>query len=285
MAVPFNSGGSGGAKPQKRARQTTISARPQPSRPQPVASRPIATPTSSGTYKAPARQFGGPATNRMPVPDVPRPSQGGGGPKPPKKGNKPGPIGNYGPGKGGSSDPRPKGKGGGKGKGKGYNSPGDWWQQNKGNFTGPNSPGGPAQPAVPDIEAFLGSDQGYQGGLAELMRALQQFQAQNTSQRGMIESSFQTALERMAGERTNALKNLEADFASRGLLNSGLYGEAIDDYDTEYQSRLGDLNTNQQNELNFLGGQLSEYTGNIEAEKARLRQEAIARRAAQFNLF
>lgn len=143
---------------------------------------------------------------------------------------------------------------------------------------------GAAGPQVPDIEAYLAGDQGYQGGLAALMRQLQTQEGNYTAQQGTLKSSFNTALERMASERTNALKDLEADFASRGLINSGLYGEAMEDYDTQYQGRIGDLNTNLQNELNSLGLDFSGVQSDIEAEKARLRQEAIARRAQQYGI-
>ncbi len=153
----------------------------------------------------------------------------------------------------------------------------------------PGTPSGPAAPTpggpqIPDIDSYLTGDQSYQGGLAALMRQLQTQQGNYTAQQGTLRSSFNTALERMASERTNALKDLEADFASRGLINSGLYGEAQEDYDTQYQSRIGDLNTNLQNELNALGLDFSGVESDIETEKARLRQEAIARRAQQYGL-
>lgn len=144
---------------------------------------------------------------------------------------------------------------------------------------------GPAPAGPPDIESYLAGDQMYQSGSSELMKALAQFNAQNDYQQSSVRQAFETARGRMGEERTRALTNLKDDFGARGLINSGLFGKANKDYDTEFENRMSDLNTDMTQNLTNLGFERSNYAGLNSSENTRLRHEAMQRRAAQFNLF
>lgn len=198
------------------------------------------------------------------------------------------------------NQPKPAGGGGGGGGNQRASAPAKNWMSQPipkilntmgikpsaaGTPAAPAAPAGGGASGIPDIEAYLAGDQMYQSGMSELMKALDMFRAQAGHQRGTINSAFDTAMGRMGQERDRSLKTIEDDFASRGLVNSGLYGKARDDYNTEYNSRVGDLNTDRQNELNALGFEEQNFTGLNQSEGARLRQEAMARRAERYNIF
>jgi hypothetical protein len=116
------------------------------------------------------------------------------------------------------------------------------------------------------------------------MKTLQQFQTGNAQNQNDVRSAFQTAMERMGQEREQSLKSLQEDFASRGLLQSGLYAQSNSDYDTEYQNRIADLTKDQEGQLGALSTEASNFQGLNESQKAALKQAAIQRRADKYNI-
>lgn len=149
---------------------------------------------------------------------------------------------------------------------------------------GPVAPpaGGPG--AIPDIEAYLAGDQTYQGGISDILASLARYKAQNQFQADNVRSAFDTASQRMEKEKLRALTSLKDDFASRGMLNSGLYLKANDDYNEQFTQRLGDLQFDLQGQLNNLDFERANNEGISQSEQARLRQAALARRAQQFGI-
>lgn len=140
------------------------------------------------------------------------------------------------------------------------------------------------KPKPPSVGKYLAGDDVYQSGLSELMRALQQFKTSNLDSQTDVQDAFKTAMERMGGERTKALDSLEEDFASRGLLNSGLYADSVSDYNKEYQDRVTDLNRDQTDQLGNLKSELTNFQGLNQSKTQDLRLDAIRRRAEQFGI-
>jgi hypothetical protein len=262
-----DSGGSSGARkrrpPMRVAPKTTMVAKPAPQRIAPQttiqarpASRPVST-TSSGSYRS--------STSSAPRP-APRPQ--------PVRSNPP--------------RPRPQGNnnngGGGKPKAPNKEAPGKIKPQGKQGPSGVAQEKGKGIPKAPGLEQFLGSDATYQQTLSELMRTLEQYQLQNNTSQSSVREAFETALSRMGTERESALKNLEADFAARGLLNSGLYGDAVSQYNTQYGDRITDLTGDRDSNLSNLGTEFQNFQSNIDTQKADARLDAIRRRAEQYGL-
>lgn len=155
--------------------------------------------------------------------------------------------------------PAPKGKGkGGKGKGKG--------------------------PAVPSVDQFLAGDSTYQGQYSSLQKALDDQKNQYNSQTGIVNQDFATALQKLQDQRTQDLQAMQNDYAARGLLNSGLYTDALGQYDTKYQQQYGELGTDQQRSLADLLSSLNAYSSENTATLSAAKQDAIRRRAAQYGI-
>ncbi len=289
MTYPPPAGGSGRVNtkpkpaPQKIAPQTTIrAARPPvkysaPPPPPPVVSN------NSGQYNAPAQA---PRPNPGPI----RPA----GNNPPARqqnanANGPGGPANKGPDRAAirrrqqKNEPaKPAGYQAEKGKGGGNPTS----KKLKAAATRPHTPApvapGPIQP--PGLDEFLAGDVDYQSGMSGLQRALQQYRLQNESAQGNVKSTYQTAINRMGEERTKALQSMKDDFASRGLLDSGMYAQANSDYDTSYNQQLADLGTDQQSSLQALLDELSGEESNNTSALEALRLEAIRRRAEQYGI-
>lgn len=251
-----------GAAPQRVARRTTMTPKyspapfmsaPAPHRsysPPPYHPSPPAVSNSSGQYKS-----GG----------------GGGAPSAPPVAHQ-GHIGGV-----GANHPAPHGNNGGGGGGR--KAPAHY-QGGKKNQPAPK----PKAPSIPSIDAYLNSDNQYQQGLSELLKQIADYQNQNNMDVQNAKDTLATTLGRMGDERTNALKSIEADYASRGLLNSGLYADAVNDYNTNYQNQVTDLNTNEQQTLQNYANDLSTYLTGTDATKSKLKLDAIQRRANQFGI-
>jgi len=139
-------------------------------------------------------------------------------------------------------------------------------------------------PGNPSVNKYLGGDSAYQSQLSQLTKQLEQFKSSNLKQRDYLKQDFGTAQDRMKMQRTDDQERLQSDYASRGMVNSGLYTGAVGDYDKKYQQQLGDLSTDKQRGLSDLIESLQQYvTGNQSAEQ-NAKQEAIRRRAAQYGL-
>lgn len=241
--------GGKGLPEYKKARQTTIAARPAPA--VSFMSAPAKS-NSSGQYKSGGgggRPSSAPVAHQGPVSGV-----GRSGPRTPARST----HGNNSGGGGG-------GKGGGKGNGGGGGKP-------------------KAKNPMPSLKQYLNSDTAYQSGLSELMKNLQQFKTGNMDSQGDVKESFQTAMERMGKERTDALSSLKDDFGSRGLLTSGLYSDAVSKYDSDYNDRTADLTKDQQNQLEDLTRQLSNMTSLTGTKKQDLRLDAMRRRADKLGI-
>jgi hypothetical protein len=88
----------------------------------------------------------------------------------------------------------------------------------------------------------------------------------------------------METERERALEAMKDEFASRGLLTSGLYGEAQGDYNTDWTQQMGTL---EQANSAFLADLLSQQTNfsreqQLATEAAK--QEALRRRAERYGV-
>lgn len=151
----------------------------------------------------------------------------------------------------------------------------------------------PPAPSVPSIDEFLGSDTGYQEQVAALQKAMADYQGQMGQQKSQYgvdysakvnELGFNKDRNAAGGAYKDALRGTENDFASRGLLNSGLFGQADADVTNQFGRRQGDLDRAQSD---FLSGLEQAFT-NFQSEQGltsqRAKNEAIARRAAQYGV-
>jgi hypothetical protein len=137
---------------------------------------------------------------------------------------------------------------------------------------------------VPDINAFLNADTAYNSQIRTFQQALADMRADVTRRRGSLESEHGLSKKALGDQRTLDLKNLEADYGSRGLLRSGLYGQAVGDYEREYGTRVSDLDRRQTDALSQLAQELAQFEANQKLEEQAAREAAVRRRAEQFGV-
>lgn len=150
-------------------------------------------------------------------------------------------------------------------------------------FTAP-PPAPKPPPAPPSIDQWLQSDSSYITQQSALSRALKDYIAQMNSQKQQYQGQYDLNLKDLGTQRETGFNDLENDYASRGLLKSGVYGQAYSDLEKDFNARQAALDTARTNFLsNLTTGQKNFQTEQqLTAEKAK--QEAVARRAAKYNL-
>jgi hypothetical protein len=140
------------------------------------------------------------------------------------------------------------------------------------------------KPKIPGLKKYLAGDSTYQDQAAQLRAQLEKFKISNTSDRNNVGIDFKTALQKLAAQRDTDLGSLQSDYAARGLLSSGLYNDALGKYNTDYQSQVNDLTTDQQRSLGELAEALQNYTTENTTSSQAARADAIRRRAQKYGI-
>lgn len=140
----------------------------------------------------------------------------------------------------------------------------------------------PKPPAPPTIAQFLAGDTTYMGQEAALKKAMANYNTQYANQGQQYGEEYNLNKGNLGTALKEANTGMTDDYGSRGMLNSGLYGKAYADQQTEYQGRQAALDNAR---TQFLSDQLASKT-NFTSEQGltgqKARQDAINRRAAQY---
>lgn len=149
----------------------------------------------------------------------------------------------------------------------------------KGNYVKPA-----ATPAMPDIGAYLNQDTGYQQQLREFAKALNDFNADVLRRRGSLDTQYGLSTKALGDQKLLDLDALKQDYGARGLLQSGLYGKAIGDYNTEWNQRMTDLDRQQQDALSSLTQEQNQFSTANQLKEQAAKEAAIRRRAEQYGV-
>lgn len=139
-------------------------------------------------------------------------------------------------------------------------------------------------PPPPSESQFLGQDVGYQQALREFALNLEQFQADRARQEAQAQQQFELSQSTAQEQRERDLRDIEADFASRGVLHSGLYGSRLGEYEQDFNTLMQGYQTQYDDFLRQLADAQSQLEEQQRLESERARQEALARRATRYGL-
>lgn len=135
-------------------------------------------------------------------------------------------------------------------------------------------------PVNTDPNAWLGTDTGYQDQLRQLQLALSNFNADVTRRQGGINTDYSTSEHAAQDQKALDLKNMEADYAGRGLIHSGLYATSVGNYNKEFEQRLADLVSSRDRALSQLTQEQNQFTTQQQLDQQATREAALRRRAA-----
>lgn len=142
----------------------------------------------------------------------------------------------------------------------------------------------PAPPAAPSVDDWLAGDSTFQSQNNALAKAWADYQNNAKMQTDQYNNQYGQNVDAMNKQKDLDAHSLEDDYASRGLLTSGLYAKANTDFLTSYADKQKTLDTGK---ADFLANLLAAQQGfqsdqGIQTDKAR--QDAINRRAAQYGV-
>lgn len=148
----------------------------------------------------------------------------------------------------------------------------------------PPAPKPPPPPKPPSVSQWLAGDTAYASQQDALKKAISDYIAQMNQQKGQYNTEFQTNIGNLGDSEQVATNDLQNDYASRNMLNSGVYAKAYSDLQGDYDKRQAAL---EQGKSDFIanlqtGKQNFTTDNNLQLQKAR--QDAINRRAEKFNL-
>lgn len=163
--------------------------------------------------------------------------------------------------------------GGGGGGGGGYSS-----------SVGSNSTGQISPISAPSGDSFLAGDSDYQNQVAQYNKALADYQAQNNAEINQYNVGYgrsRNDLGIQQGRDDDALQN---DFASRGMYVSGLQAQDRSKLLDDYARRFSDLDTSRSDFLADQSRNLANYKNDVGLNMTKAKQDALNRRAMQYNL-
>ncbi len=142
----------------------------------------------------------------------------------------------------------------------------------------------PKPKPVPSINSYLGTDSIYQDVLRGGKKTLSDFLADLGRRRNEAGTQFNTTVAGMNRDRDTQLQALRDEFASRGLIQSGLFGEEQGRFQQQFTDQLNTLNQQQTGLLADLLTQETNFKREQQLAQEAARQEALARRAAKYNI-
>lgn len=142
----------------------------------------------------------------------------------------------------------------------------------------------PAAPKPESIKEWLAGDDVYQQALRGSKRSLTDFLSEITRRRGEAGTLFNQTTEQMEIDRERQLEALRNEFASRGLIHSGVYANEQGDFQEDFLRQMEQLEQANASLMNDLLSQETNYKREHELALEAARQEALARRAARYGI-
>jgi hypothetical protein len=133
-------------------------------------------------------------------------------------------------------------------------------------------------------DKWLAGDSTYQQQLAGFNKSKTDYQAQYNRQSGITNRDFGEMIRSMNRQGTQDRDDQQNDFAGRGILKSGVFAKALGDYNTDFNSKMKNLQTGKQDKLGDLGMQRTNFLRQLKLEMDAARQDALRRRAAKLGI-
>jgi hypothetical protein len=142
----------------------------------------------------------------------------------------------------------------------------------------------PSTPRAPSLKSYLSGDDAYQQVVRGGKRSLTDFLSEINRRRGEAGTTFEQTKGTMESDRVRQLQNLRDEFASRGLIQSGLYGQEQGRFQEQFETQRRALEQQQTGLVGDLLSQERNYRREQELMLEQAKQEALARRAQRYRL-
>jgi len=130
----------------------------------------------------------------------------------------------------------------------------------------------------------LAADSTYMDQKALLDKARRDYIAQQNFAKTGYNTKYAMDVNSYNTNRKAAVSDQENDYAARGMMQSGLYGDAMAKTANDYDQRKATLDLARSQYLGGLTNDLSNFTSQQGIVTTQAKQEAAARRAAQYGI-
>lgn len=153
------------------------------------------------------------------------------------------------------------------------------------NRTGTIAPTVPAPPPM-SLEQWLarGNDTVFSGQEAAYKRALADYAAQFKNEQDKYGQEYDASLGKVKIDEDTGFKNMQDDYASRGLLQSGVYANALNEFQNSFKTRRDDLARARDAYLADLTNDKTNFEQEQLLALAKAKQDAANRRTATLGL-
>jgi hypothetical protein len=153
---------------------------------------------------------------------------------------------------------------------------------NSGNNTGQKNKTNPD--GTPSINSYLLGDSIYQNALNQLETNKKSAGQDYTTNLANTNQDYATTKTRIGQQQTQDNSNLIADYASRGLLGSGLNAQASNQLGQNYTNLVGDATLSNTRNKAALKSTSDQQNTLVDQQEHAARLDAIQRRAAEFGI-
>lgn len=148
-----------------------------------------------------------------------------------------------------------------------------------GSSIGNNASGTIAKPAKPSMSQgqFLAQDATFKSQQSAYQKAIDDYLAQYGAEQQKYNTEFGAATDKLGLERTQGAEDLQNDYAGRGLIQSGVYADALNEFNTGYDTRLADMERAKSNYMADLLTGKNNFQQEQKLMTDKARQDAINR--------
>lgn len=131
----------------------------------------------------------------------------------------------------------------------------------------------------PKVPAWQDAD--YNSQMRAIQRALDSYKSRMGLERTQLGGEYAESGRALGEQKDRDLKSMEEDFASRGVINSGVYGTSVGDYNEEWTSQKANLDRQYKNSLDLISQSYQEYLNEVQTQREEARLAAVRRRAQE----
>lgn len=136
----------------------------------------------------------------------------------------------------------------------------------------------PAAPAPMTIDQYLAGDTAFNSQKTAYQKALADYAAQMQAEQGKYNGEYGAQTAQLGLDRTQGMKSLTDDYASRGLLQSGVYADAQGELSKKFDTSAADLERAKQAYMSDLTTGQTNFQTTQQTLLEKARQDALNRR-------
>lgn len=135
-----------------------------------------------------------------------------------------------------------------------------------------------------DLEKWLAGDSTLQQQIANFNKSKADYLAQWNNQRQKSQRDYDTSNRALQQQGNVDRDQQQNEFASHGIMNSGVYANALADYNKNFNIKVQNLNQGLNDTLANQNDSRTNFLRQLQFEQDQARQDAIRRRAQSLGI-